>query len=111
MLIYSDSGVDAYRDMGLCNLYKAEELLPEKLAALQTLIDDDKYPIVVVDAEQMMRGVDYRSDSRGLVLLVAKSFTSKRDAEQGLARVGRFGDVCVRYKVKGCDLVDKIAND
>ena len=50
------------------------------------------YPIVLVSDEAMMRGVDYRSDGKGLMLVIGKSFSTIRDAEQGLVRVGRFGD-------------------
>ena len=57
-----------------------------------------------------MRGVDYRSDGKGLLLVINKTFTTKRDAEQGLARVGRFGDMGHRVLVKGIELVDKIVN-
>ena len=57
-----------------------------------------------------MRGVDYRSDGKGLFLVINKTFTTKRDAEQGLARVGRFGDHGCRVLVKGIELVDKISN-
>jgi hypothetical protein len=57
------------------------------------LIDEQRnYPIVLIREEEMMRGVDYRSDGKGLVLVIGKSFSTARDAEQGLARVGRFGD-------------------
>ena len=57
----------------------------------------------------MMRGVDYRSDGKGLVLVIGKSFSTARDAEQGLARVGRFGDQSYRTILKGIELVDKDA--
>ncbi len=57
------------------------------------MIDDErKYPIVLVSEEAMMRGVDYRSDGKGFVFVIGKSFSTARDAEQGPARVGRFGD-------------------
>ena len=68
------------------------------------------YPIVIVADEAMMRGVDYRSDGKGLLLVINKTFTTNRDAEQGLARVGRFGDQGCRVLVKGIELVDKISN-
>ena len=58
----------------------------------------------------MMRGVDYRSDIQGIVLVVDKSFETRRDALQGLTRVGRFGDECVRILVKEVELFNPIAN-
>jgi hypothetical protein len=75
------------------NIHEAKSLQPAQLSALHNLIDDErKYPIVLVTEEEMMRGVDYRSDGKGLMLVIGKSFSTARDAEQGLARVGRFGD-------------------
>ena len=57
------------------------------------MIDEHRnYPVVLIREEEMMRGVDYRNDGKGLVLVIGKSFSTARDAEQGLARVGRFGD-------------------
>ena len=61
---------------------------------------------MIVADEAMMRGVDYRSDGKGLLLVINKTFTTNRDAEQGLARVGRFGDQGCRVLVKGIELVD-----
>jgi hypothetical protein len=97
--------------MGLGNLHEGQDLQPNVLSALQKLVNSEgKYPIVVVADEAMMRGVDYRSDGKGLLLVVAKSFSTNRDAEQGLARVGRFGDNCARMLVQGVDLVDSNLN-
>ena len=63
------------------------------MSALHNLIDEQRnYPIVLIREEEMMRGVDYRSDGKRLVLVIGKSFSTARDAEQGLARVGRLGD-------------------
>ncbi len=82
-----------------------------QLAALHHLIDDKRnYPIVLVRDETMMRGVDYRSDGRGLMLVIGKSFSTVRDAKQGLERVGRFCDQCYRVIIKEIELVDKDAN-
>ena len=97
--------------MGLSNLFSGQDLQPNVLAALQGLTNQEgKYPIVVVADEAMMRGVDYRSDGKGLLLVVAKSFSTNRDAEQGLARVGRFGDNCARMVLKGVEIVDVNVN-
>ena len=57
-----------------------------------------------------MRGVDYRSDNRGIVLVIAKTFATRRDAMQGLMRVGRFGDECVRFVVQGVELFNTLTN-
>jgi len=41
-----------------------------------------------------MRGFDYRAPSKGIALIIAKLFKSKRDYNQALLRVGRYGDTC-----------------
>jgi hypothetical protein len=53
-----------------------------------------------------MRGVDYRSDGKGLLLVIAKFFSTSMDAEQGLARVGRFCDNCAIAILKEVEIVD-----
>lgn len=44
-----------------------------------------------------MRGFDYRAPSKGITLIIAKLFKSKRDYNQALLRVGRYGDACQRF--------------
>ena len=110
-MLYSDATAAQYADYGLSNIHIAENLQPAQLATLHLHVDNNgNYPIVIVADEAMMRGVDYRSDGKGLLLVINKTFSTKRDAEQGLARVGRFGDVCVRFLVKGVELVDRTPN-
>ena len=106
-MLYSDATAAQYAALGLTNLYQGENLKPAQLATLYLLVDNKgNYPIVIVADEAMMRGVDYRSDDKGLLLVIRKTFTTNRDAEQGLARVGRFGDQGCRVLVKGIELVD-----
>jgi hypothetical protein len=50
-----------------------------------------------------MRGLDYRSKSNTLYLVIAQQFSCMREALQGVARVGRFGDPCYRIKFAGCE--------
>jgi len=45
-----------------------------------------------------MIGADYRSKSLTITLVVAKIFSSRRDALQGFNRVGRFTDKCFRAR-------------
>lgn len=47
-----------------------------------------------------------RASTKGLTLIITKPFSSQRDAEQGLARVGRYGDACERLQLEGVELVD-----
>jgi len=49
-----------------------------------------------------MRGLDYRSKSNTLYLVIAQQFSCVREALQGVARVGRFGDPCHKVKFADC---------
>ena len=92
----------------MANPFVVRILNARQLAALEKLKDEmGNYPVVIVNSEDMMRGVDYRSDSKGITLVVDKSFSTSRDALQGLARVGRFGDECRRYLVGGVELFNR----
>lgn len=42
-----------------------------------------------------------------MTLLIAKSFENKREAMQGFARVGRFGDKCKRIRFSDVEIIDK----
>ena len=92
----------------MANPFVVRILNARQLAALEKLKDEmGNYPVVLVNSDDMMRGVDYRSDSKGISLVVDKSFSTSRDALQGLARVGRFGDECRRYLVGGVELFNR----
>jgi hypothetical protein len=56
-----------------------------------------------------MRGLDYRSTAIPMHLIIAKSFDTERSALQGLNRVGRFGDRCVRVRFTDSALINKAA--
>lgn len=49
--------------------------------------------LILISDPLFMRGYDFRANG-GISLLIAKSFSNMRDAQQGLGRVGRFGDPC-----------------
>ena len=55
------------------------------------------YRILLITDEMLMRGYDYRGHERGLTLILDQSFESQRDVDQGLARVGRYGEKCHRF--------------
>ncbi len=63
--------------------------------------------ILLVSKSLIMRGTDFRSVKKGILLIVARAFDSQRETDQGLARVGRFGDKCKRLLLDGIELVDK----
>ena len=58
----------------------------------RVLIVTDKCP-------QLMRGVDYRSKCIDMLLL--SDLDNERAYRQALGRVGRFGDHCTRWKLRG----------
>jgi hypothetical protein len=57
-----------------------------------------------------MRGLDYRSTTVPMHLIIAKSFETERGALQGLNRVGRFGDRCTRVRFTDTSLINKAAS-
>jgi hypothetical protein len=54
-----------------------------------------------------MRGLDYRSERTTLYLMIAQGFDCTREALQGMARVGRFGDQCKRIIFSDVELVNR----
>jgi len=69
---------------------------------------DGSFRVVVAEDQFAMRGLDYRSYSTKLSLIIAKSFENKREAIQGFNRVGRFGDSFTRVRFDDVEIVDKI---
>lgn len=65
-----------------------------------------EYSLVIAVEAETMRGVDYRAPQVGIMLLIGKSFANAREAGQGLARVGRLTDKCLRIAIEGIPLVD-----
>ena len=71
-------------------------------------LDKIPYKLLFSVDEFGMRGIDYRSRTNVLHLVVAQQFSCTREALQGVARVGRFGDSCKKIKFSDCrNLVDK----
>ena len=69
------------------------------------------YPIIVVTDMIAMRGFDYRAPKKGICMILARSFETTRDAIQGLARVGRYGDRFALKVLNSVQIVDKDAED
>lgn len=65
-------------------------------------LDNAPYKLLVATDSFAMRGIDYRSKSNIMFLVVAKQFPCTREALYGVARVGRFGDPCRRIKFADC---------
>jgi len=62
----------------------------------QHLFESDKFPILIFDDPQFMRGHNYRSKD-GITLFLCRAFKTDRDVLQAKGRVGRYGDPCDRY--------------
>jgi hypothetical protein len=58
-----------------------------------------------------MRGIDYRAPHIGIQLLLCAPLNNQRELLQAAMRVGRQGDPCQRFKLKGLDLIDKNAEN
>jgi hypothetical protein len=65
-------------------------------------LDKTPYKLLIATESFAMRGIDYRSKSNIMFLVIAKQFPCTREALQGVARVGRFGDPCRRIKFADC---------
>ena len=65
-------------------------------------LDRAPYKLLVSLNQFGMRGIDYRSKTNPLYLVVAQQFPCMREALQGVARVGRFGDPCRKIKFADC---------
>ena len=59
-----------------------------------------------VDQEELMRGIDYKAPDHGIALLIANALSSERALKQAMGRVGRYGEECDRYVLRGVPLVD-----
>ena len=57
--------------------------------------------------EVEMRGIDLRAPVKGVTLVMNKGFSCQRNADQGLMRVGRYGDPFIRILCEGVQLDDK----
>jgi hypothetical protein len=69
-----------------------EQMELEELRRLNMKLTSGCYPLLVTSDPDVMRGYDFRSQKVGMILCIAKSFASMRDANQGMGRVGRFGE-------------------
>lgn len=78
----------------------------ELLETLDQRYAHQNHRLCVATDTWAMRGLNYRGSRHGITLIILKSFACERDALQGLMRVGRFGDKCIRERLVDCPLVD-----
>ena len=69
-----------------------EQMELDELRRLNVKLTSGCYPLLVTSDPEVMRGYDFRSQKVGMILCIAKSFASMRDANQGMVCVGRFGE-------------------
>jgi len=60
---------------------------------------DGGFKVFATASEKSMRGLDFRAPKAKMMLVVAAPFSTPRDFNQGMSRVGRFGDKCTRVKL------------
>ena len=65
-----------------------EQMELDELRRLNVKLTSGCYPLLVTSDPEVMRGYDFRSQKVGMILCIAKSFASMRDANQGMGRVG-----------------------
>jgi hypothetical protein len=87
-----------------------EQMELDELRRLNLKLTSGCYPLLVTSDPDVMRGYDFRSQKVGMILCIAKSFASMRDANQGMGRVGRFGESAQRFKLQSVSLVDDVKN-
>jgi len=70
------------------------ETTKDELANLDTKDNDGKFPCIVTQEGEGIRGLNYRSPKNqlGLCMIILTPFTHDRLRTQGLKRVGRFTD-------------------
>jgi len=111
--LLKQGSVLAYVPLDFCE--KLRVLIPDLIVVDDSIdplllrqLDQAPYKLLVSLNQFGMRGIDYRSKSNSLFLVVAQQFSCVREALQGVARVGRFGDPCQRIKFADCqELVDQ----
>ena len=71
----------------------------EELRSMDKKVDG-VYPVYLINEENGMRGIDYRSANNrlGICMLIVSPFSDRRSRIQGLNRVGRYTDACYRIQ-------------
>ena len=111
--LLKQGSVLAYAPLDFCE--KLQASFPDLVVVDETIdplllrqLGQAPYKLLVSLDQFGMRGLDYRSKSNPLFLVVAQQFSCVREALQGVSRVGRFGDPCRRIKFADCqELVDQ----
>ena len=86
-----------------------DETPAEELRSLDKKVDG-VYPVYLINEENGMRGIDYRSANNrlGSCMLVVSPFSDRRSRIQGLNRVGRYDDACYRIQNEKAQLINEM---
>jgi len=79
----------------------------ERLPDVMTKKDGGRYQFFAATDERAMRGTNLRAPDQSINLIVAKSFSSRREMKQGLLRVGRYYDPCLRQNLSHIKSIDE----
>ena len=66
-----------------------------------------KFSDFVVTDRMVMIGIDFKSPTTGMNLILDRGLESEREAVQALSRVGRYGERCVRMITSLASLIDE----
>ena len=88
----SELMADKLKGKLICKFYQDSDIL-NVLSELEKQTNGS-YPVLLATKEEFMRAIDYRAKTKGIDLIVAKSFSTNRQLQQGLGRVGRNNDPC-----------------
>lgn len=107
VLVYCDTKLTDQLKLANCTpLIVTEAVDCQVLRQLDQQVNGS-FRVVVAQDQFAMRGLDYRSHTTKLSLVIAKSFENKREAIQGFNRVGRFGDSFTRVRFNDTEIIDK----
>ena len=110
VLLYCDNDLfmllSKASDLKFILIEPGEEVDESFLRSLDSHYSDESYPLILTTSTFGTRAMDYRSQTRGITLIVANSFKNRSDYYQCMQRVGRFEDPCKRVNAFGDVLID-----
>ena len=76
------------------------------LRHLELWANEQYHRVLVAETPDVLRGLDYRGRHKGICLILDRGFSSQREVEQALARVGRQNERSERHLSAHVNLVD-----
>jgi len=109
VLVYCSAPALEHLRASLKDMTVLEEVVDYgELLETEKVDTDEMHRVFATAREHSMRGLDFRAPRLGMVLVINAAFSSPRDRSQGLSRVGRFTDECLRVKLGSFDDVDQV---